>query len=146
MDVEHSKMLAGEAGRRAVFVNGRRSDGKRGRQGSYRLGQLFNGLIVLRGDGLNQVSGQRDAGRHRQTLARGVAESDGLRSKERALPRFCEGNNLFHFYPSTLLPKQRDFAGVAVNTDKDAIGDALGGLAGADDARDAVLTRDNRRM
>src|SRR5262249_30611494 len=34
MDVEHSKVLAGEARRRAVFVNSRRSDGKRGCQGS----------------------------------------------------------------------------------------------------------------
>ena len=51
-------------------------------QRSDRLGEFFNGLIVLRGDGLNQVSRQRDAGRDRQTLARGVAESDRLGPKE----------------------------------------------------------------
>src|SRR5207249_3316770 len=81
-------------------VNGGRPDGKRRRQGSDGLRQLFNGLVVPRGDGLDQVTRQRDAGGDRETLARGVAQSNGLGSKERSLAGFREGDDLFHFYPS----------------------------------------------
>src|SRR5205823_12462391 len=51
MDVEQGEVWAGKARRRAVVVNGGRPSGKRRRQGSDRLRQLFNGLVVPRGDG-----------------------------------------------------------------------------------------------
>jgi hypothetical protein len=73
MDVEHCKVLAGEARRRAVFVNGGRPDGKWWRQSSDRLSQLFSGLVVLGRDGFNQVARQGDSRRDRQALASGVA-------------------------------------------------------------------------
>jgi hypothetical protein len=82
MDVEHSEVLAGEAGSRAVFVNGGRPDCKRWRQGSNGLCELFNGLGVSRSDGLDQVARQGDTGRDGETVACGVAESHGLASEE----------------------------------------------------------------
>src|SRR5205814_10458969 len=102
MDVKQGQVLAGEARRRAVFVNGGRPDGKRRRQGSDGLRHLFNGLVVPRGDSLDQVTRQRDAGGDRETLARGVAQSNGLGSKERSLAGFRDGADVFHSYPSTL--------------------------------------------
>ena len=66
MDVEHGEVLAGEARRRAVFVDGGRSDGERGRQGGDGLCHLFDGLVVPRGDGLDQVARERHAGRDRE--------------------------------------------------------------------------------
>src|SRR6266702_314466 len=102
MNVEQSEMLASEARRRAVFVNGGRPHGKRGRQTNDCLGQLFNSLVVPRGHGLDQVARERHAGRDRKALARGIAEAHGLRSKQRSLPCLREGDNLFHVHPSTV--------------------------------------------
>ena len=53
---------------------------------------------------------------------------------------FVKGTTFF------TLPEHRDFAGIAVDANKDAIGDAFGGFAGADHPRDAVLARDDRCM
>src|SRR5215469_17460760 len=47
------------------------------------------------------------------------------------------------FFTST---DHRDFAGIAVDSDKHAIRYALGPFAGADHARDGVLARHDRRM
>src|ERR1051325_6039545 len=102
MNIEQGEMLAGEARRRTVFVNGGRPHGKRGRQTNDCLGQLFNGLIVPRSDGLDQVARERHAGRDRKALARGIAETYGLRSKQRPLPCLCEGDDLFHIHPRTV--------------------------------------------
>src|SRR5262252_9714447 len=44
------------------------------------------------------------------------------------------------------LTEHRDFTGISVHADTNAIGDAFGGLAGADDARNAVLARDDCGM
>src|SRR5216684_490049 len=100
MDVEHGEVLPGEACRRAVFVDGRRSDGKRSRQGSDGFRHLFNRLVILRGDGLDQVARERHAGRDREALARGVAEPHRLRPIKRCLARLGEGDDLLH--PSTV--------------------------------------------
>src|SRR5262245_9462156 len=50
------------------------------------------------------------------------------------------------FFTVALSPEHGDFAGIAVNANSHAVGDAFGGFAGANDARDAVFARDNRRM
>jgi hypothetical protein len=50
------------------------------------------------------------------------------------------------FFTCKVSPKHDDFAGIAIDADPDAIGDAFGGFAGADDARDAVFARDDRRV
>src|SRR5262249_16065706 len=44
------------------------------------------------------------------------------------------------------LTEHRDFTGISVHADTNAIGDAFGGFTGADDARDAVLARNDRGM
>jgi hypothetical protein len=82
MDVEQREMLSGKARLGAVFINSRRSDGKWGGQGSNGLGQFFNGPVVDRCDGLDQVARQRHARRYWKALARGIAESHSLGSKE----------------------------------------------------------------
>src|SRR5512143_47827 len=56
---------------------------------------------------------------------------------------FLKGTTFFTVAPS---PEHGDFAGIAVDANPDAIGDAFGGLARADDARDPVFTRHDRRM
>ena len=95
MDVEHREVLAGEARRRAVFVDGGRSDDERGRQGGDRLRHLLDRLVLPRGDGLDQVTRQRHAGRDRDAVARGIAESHGLRPIERGLARLRKGTTFF---------------------------------------------------
>ena len=91
------------------------------------------------GDGLDQVARQRHARRHRQAVARGLAQAHGLGAVERGLARLGEGDDLLH-------PQHRHFAGVAVDAHAHAVGDALGGLARADDAGNAVFARHDRRM
>src|SRR5215831_13793477 len=44
------------------------------------------------------------------------------------------------------LTEHRDFTGISVHADTNAIGDAFGSLARADDAGDAVLACDDRGM
>src|SRR5262249_40654861 len=66
MNVQQGEVLAGEARRRAVFVNCGRPDGKRRWQGNDRLRQLLNGLVIPGGDGFDQVARQRHAGRDRE--------------------------------------------------------------------------------
>jgi hypothetical protein len=61
MNVQQGEMLASEARRRAVFVNRRRPDGKWSWQGNDRPRQLLNGLVIPGGDGLDQVTRERDA-------------------------------------------------------------------------------------
>src|SRR6266540_2984082 len=100
MNVEQGAVLAGEARRRAVFVNGGGPHGKRRRQTNDGPGQPFNGLGVPGGDGLDQVARERHTGRNRKALARGIAEAHGLRSKQRSLPCLREGDGLFHVHPS----------------------------------------------
>jgi hypothetical protein len=78
MDVENREVLPGEACRCTVFVDSRRPDGERGRQGGNCLRNLFNRLFIARGDGLDQVARQRYAGWNRETVARGVAKPHGL--------------------------------------------------------------------
>src|SRR5262249_40019719 len=56
---------------------------------------------------------------------------------------FWKGTAFFTVTPS---PEHGHCAGIAVNANPDAIGDAFGGFARADNARDAVFTRDDRRM
>ncbi len=53
MDVEHGEMLPGETCRRAIFVDGGRADGEWSRQCGDGLRDLFNRLVVSRGDGLD---------------------------------------------------------------------------------------------
>ena len=100
MNVEQGEVLAGEARRRAVFVNGRRADREGRRQGGDGLDDLVDRLVVSRGDRLDKIARERHARRHRQALARGVAEPHGLRSIERYLARLGEGYDLLH--PSTV--------------------------------------------
>src|SRR5262245_19343851 len=54
-----------------------------------------------------------------------------------------KGTALFTVTPSA---EHGDCAGIAVNANPDAVGDALGGFARSDDAGDSVFTRDDRRM
>src|SRR5439155_724504 len=56
MDIEKREVLTGETCRSAVFVNGRRPDRKRRRQGSDGLCQFFNRLLVTRRYDLDQVA------------------------------------------------------------------------------------------
>src|SRR5262249_2123366 len=55
---------------------------------------------------------------------------------------FLKGTAFFTVTPS---PEHGHCAGIAVNANPDAIGDAFGGFARADTARDAVFTGDDRR-
>ncbi len=65
MDVEHREVLPGETCRYAVFVDGGRSDCERRGQGDDGLRHFFNRLVILRGDGLDQVARERHARRDR---------------------------------------------------------------------------------
>jgi hypothetical protein len=74
MDIEHGKMLPGEACSCAVFDGGR-ADREWSRQCGDGLRHLFNRLVVSRGDGFDQVARERDAGRDGKTLARDVSRA-----------------------------------------------------------------------
>jgi len=75
MDIEHGEVLAGEARSLAVFVDSGRPDGERRRQRGDGLRQLLDGLGLTRGDGLDQVTRERHAGRDREAMARSLAEA-----------------------------------------------------------------------
>src|ERR1051326_3311139 len=102
MDIEHGEVLPREARRRAVFVDGGRSHGERGRQRGDRLGHFFNGLVLFRSDGLDQIARERHAGRNREAFARGVAQPHGLRAEQPSLTGLGEGDDLFHVHLSTV--------------------------------------------
>src|SRR5579871_1445160 len=95
MDVQDRQVLAREARRRAVFVNGGRPHGKRWRQGGDAFRQSFNGVFVAGSDGLDHVAGERHAGRNREAVPCRLAKPHRLRPIERGLACLLEGDDLF---------------------------------------------------
>jgi len=78
MDVEHGEVLPAEARRRAVLIDGGRPDGRWGWQRGDGLGQLFNGFLLPRGEGLDQIARERHDRAGLEALARRVAEPHRL--------------------------------------------------------------------
>src|SRR6185369_11855990 len=96
VDVEERDVLPREARRGAVLVDRRGAHGERRPERADRLRHPLDRGTVPGCDGLHEVARESHAGRHRQSVARRVAEAHRLRAVERGLARLREGDDLLH--------------------------------------------------
>ena len=132
-------MLAGEARLRAVLVDRRGPHRERPAERTHELLDVAERELVAARDRLDDGAGERDAGRERETGARGLPEPYGLGSELRVVARLRERDDLGS-------PEHRHLACATVDPHARAVGDQRGPFARADDARDPVLARDDRRV
>ena len=133
-------MLPGEAGARRR-PRRRRTTARRGASAAAATASSSAVVAATSPDATTSTIGSRqgDAGRDRQPGPQRVSEADGLRAVQRLVVRLDQRHDCRSL-------EHRHVARVAVDPHARAVGDPLGGVAGADDAGDAVLPRDDRRV
>ena len=129
--VEQREVLAGEARVLAVLVDGRRAHRERRAQVADRGERPARSAVcVLARDRFDHRPRERDARRHREAVADGVAEADRLRAEDRDVARLDQRDDVVRrsqhdSIGCSLRSQHRHLTGGAVDAHAGAVGDAL---------------------